>query len=109
MKVRTSTIVTCCFWDKTFEDEYVGLDYLLSHIKVSHKELSLRLAQRARILARSQNGLGYWDSETDDGWSRAQPAFRTAWTIKALREHLSNMKVSASLTTSSSSEGDRRR
>jgi hypothetical protein len=86
-KIVESHVATCCGNFKftgTYSIE--TQEALLSHIEKDHKELFLQLQKKGRILARSQNGRGYFDSDKDNGWAKAQELFRHAWTRHALEE-----------------------
>lgn len=90
MKITKVVTVTCCGKCKTFDKEYQAVDYLLNHIRRSHKGLLKQLDARGRVLAKSQNGCGYYDGN-GEGWRRAKrknPNFVSAWTKHALERRL---------------------
>lgn len=78
----------CC--DKIWlcSSRHDALERLLTHIMRAHPEQYAKLKREGRVAARSQNGLGYYDSDGAkgpyNGWDRAQPTFRRAWIRKAL-------------------------
>lgn len=88
MKLTEQYTAQCCDKEWVQDTEWSALDKLLNHIMHVHPELYAKLKQRGRILARSNNGCGYWDSDSENGWDKAQPTYRRAWIENALKERL---------------------
>jgi hypothetical protein len=92
MELIETFTVKCCDLEWSYEHKYQALEVLLSHIQNWHSQFFESLNNQGRMLARSQNGSGYWDSDTRDGWSNAHEEFRHAWTINALEKYLISQK-----------------
>src|SRR6266700_6264353 len=81
--------ISCCGIEKKCEYESEAVVWLLAHNHQDHRALLKKIEKKARKLARSQNGRGYYDAnDKDTGWQRAQPTFREAWRMQALKEIL---------------------
>lgn len=78
--------VTCCTMSRQFPYKAEALQWLWKHIKRYHKSRVKEIEQQARLLARSQNGRGYFDSDKNDGWNNVHATFREAWCASALEE-----------------------
>lgn len=84
MKLTKQFTFKCiCDGSVSSDNEYDVLSMALSHIKIYHKAIFKKLTKRGKELARCQIGCGYGGD-----WYAAQSSFRTAWTIKALKEML---------------------
>jgi hypothetical protein len=86
--IKTRFTVSCCFYTGEANTAHTALDSLLKHIEENHPEYEAELYLRARLLARSQNGSGYLDTNWCDGWTNAHAGFKRAWAIEALKEKL---------------------
>ena len=88
MKITTKVTVHCCKTLHEFEHECAAMEFLLEHISKSHERLYGEIDRRARKLARSENGRGYWDTNDCDGWTNSSETFRQDWHIHALKDKL---------------------
>ena len=83
MKLESKFTLTChCGKIKVFTEELDALHYGVRHIRRYHKRLYRCIDKEARELAKSQEGLGYIDSD----WPKrnTEPTFREAWRVDAL-------------------------
>lgn len=100
IKLERKFIITCPCQQKFYgvsEDDI--LERVKDHILRNHYEEYVQLSNSARILARSQNGAGYFDcdtfSKTDEmlqGWWASQETFRNAWIKEALKRLINQGK-----------------
>jgi hypothetical protein len=89
MKIIPKFTVTCCGLSRNYREEYLAVEGLMRHIRKKHKDILAKLESRGRVLARSQNGCGYYDgSDSDTGWPLSPETFKEAWRRNALREML---------------------
>lgn len=85
MKLTEEYTVHCCSgWVYVAQSRHDALDKLLTHISACHPDEYKKLERKGRLEARSQNGCGYWDSDSSNGWDKAQASFRRAWIRTAL-------------------------
>lgn len=79
-----------------FEFKHEAMKWLLQHIRHNHPSVLKQVKKIGRELARSMNGMGYYDgigphSKTKKwGWFASSPEFREAWTEKAVEKILKN-------------------
>lgn len=64
------------------------LEWVLSHLENKHPKEFSELMEEARRVARGQNGAGYFDTPTHDGWTGAAQSFKDAHAKWVLRTSL---------------------
>ena len=87
-KFERKFTVRCCDLTASFDWEHDALDSLLEHIEQYHPDKYRSFLKKARLAARCQNGCGYWDSNNENGWDKAQETFRRAWLRTVFGESL---------------------
>ena len=87
-KIRHTVLLECkCGAREEFDQEHKAWEWLLDHVRSVHDwDVWETLERRARKAARCNNGCGYWDSDTEDGWTGAQEGFKDAWRTNVLKE-----------------------
>jgi len=62
----------------------------MGHVKRKHPKIVKQLNLRGRELATKNNGCGYYDDlkSNKSGWQKAEPSYREAWKMNALKEML---------------------
>lgn len=92
MKLTQVFKVKCCWEEQRFSHKHDAIEWLAGHIESEHPGLAVKLRKRARVMATSQNGCGYYDdgksASPESGWNKAPESFRRAWFLHAVENEL---------------------